>query len=563
VSVDGVSAAVSVSNKDTVLEVFGACGATATEVAQGLGTSRTGRWKELTRWPGSYQVVLRAAEQTCVLGDLAGARPVYLGSDTRTWGFSATAVAARTSASVETAALAVALVMPTVWSGMTGATTFRGVHRVLPGVVLRVPCGGAPGVLERFWSPEFSEEPLEQAGLLLRAALAEGVRLRTGRTGPVTCDLSGGLDSTSVALLAGRERTLRAVTVVDEACANDEDVILSGVAATACPGLEHVLVPAERRVFDDLMDAPATDQPLADACRWAMRSDNLRLPRDVGSAVHLTGSGGDTVLTSSPLHLLELARRRELGSFIRQTAAWARRRHRPVASTVSTTAALSRQSLGQVLQELALQITAAGGHQDFRRTGPMWVSLSRAARWLTDEGRRTVTEVLLAHLDALAPDQDPGEWAMAGQLWEFGAYQSELDLQNHGIGAMTSSVYLDNQVVRAVHALPWHLRQDGTGTKRQLVVAMAGLLPAAVASRTTKNAYTAGAYQGLRRNRRALHDLLDGSVMGAASLIDIPAVRGDLNRLVAGAPGPLAALETLCALELWVAQHRGLPGGTS
>lgn len=60
-----------------VLAVVGDCPVTEEELHPALVAVRAGQWGALSRWPGSYWVVVGNGRQRFVCGDLAGIRPVY------------------------------------------------------------------------------------------------------------------------------------------------------------------------------------------------------------------------------------------------------------------------------------------------------------------------------------------------------------------------------------------------------------------------------------------------------------------------------------------------------
>jgi hypothetical protein len=61
----------------TRLAVFGCCGAGDEELRVGLSVARGGALRHLTAWPGGYTAVAQVGRRITVIGDLAGARPVF------------------------------------------------------------------------------------------------------------------------------------------------------------------------------------------------------------------------------------------------------------------------------------------------------------------------------------------------------------------------------------------------------------------------------------------------------------------------------------------------------
>src|SRR5262249_38235753 len=59
------------------LAVLGRCHASDDDLRIGLFSARGGALRHLTAWPGSYTAVLQIGRRVTVLGDLAGAPPVF------------------------------------------------------------------------------------------------------------------------------------------------------------------------------------------------------------------------------------------------------------------------------------------------------------------------------------------------------------------------------------------------------------------------------------------------------------------------------------------------------
>ncbi|CAM5535121.1 albusnodin/ikarugamycin family macrolactam cyclase [Streptomyces sp. JUS-F4] len=545
---------------DVRLTVVGPCFADATQLRDGLRHVRAGRWAALTRWPGSYWAVAQHGRTTAVITDVAGTRPVYLAETdegTTSWSVSARALAARTGSGYDYATLTARLLCPTVPEVASDGTAFTGVRRV-PGGQALIIHGDGTHTVTPYEQPR--QLPFDQAAQDLRTALVTAVRARVQAADKPTSDFSGGLDSTSLALLAtatpGAE--LFAVTHAD-ATSRNEDVIYAQRAAAGRPGLHHTLVTdTEGLFFADLLDASATDQPFPDAARWRMRAGYQRPCVKIGSDLHLTGSGADTLLSASPYYLADLARERETATLLRHSLARARLRHLPLYAVVAGAVRLSRTTHSLALRHLAHDIAVSPA---VTRPEPParlhWVRASGVHAWLTPDARRhlALRAAEAAECCTVAP-QDTSRHRAWAELHEFGTYEAELRNQARVMGLTHHAPFLDNAVVRAAMAVPVVSRASTTTQKPLLGAALDGLVPDWLLTRRTKGAYDGNAYTGLRRHVGVLRDLLTGSELAAEGWIDTAAVLTELDRLAAGVPGKLAALEALVATELWLHQQR-------
>lgn len=203
------------------LAVLGRCGASDSELRLGLVAARGGALRHVTAWPGSYTAVLQLGRRITVLGDLAGARPVF---HTRWSGGTAYATAALPladliEAGLDVTHLAATLACPDAPEALLDGTPYLGVRRVPPGhaLILR---DGAPEITG--YEPtaslavghqQASSADTEAAVEGVRDALVDAVRARLaqprfvpdGDEAPapgIGADLSGGSASATLALLA-------------------------------------------------------------------------------------------------------------------------------------------------------------------------------------------------------------------------------------------------------------------------------------------------------------------------------------------------------------------------
>lgn len=548
------------------LAVVGSCGVADERILRdALRHVRSGRWAELTRWPGSYWVIADDGQHTAVLTDVAGTRPVYLArtESGALWSTSASALARHIAAGVDFAAVVTRLVCPTVAEVTRDETAYEGVRRVPGGHVLITDRTG------RHTITAYEEQrrlPFEDAALELREALLEAVTYRVKTAERLTADFSGGLDSTSLALLAhAAGADLLAVTHVDEASRN-EDVQYAQRAARGKKNLRHVLVTDDEGLFfAGLPEAPHTDQPFPDAARWRLRAAHQRVCIEYGSDLHLGGSGADMLLSAPRTYLADLARERDLAALLRHSRAKARLRHRPLYAVAAEAIRLSRTPYSLTLQHLAGDI-AAGRPQPAGQVG--WVRPSSVCAWLTPQARRHIAlraaEAAEIAEEAEVPAEEVSRHCARSELYEYGVYEAELRNQSHAMGLPHHAPFLDNQVVRAAMAVSVREHASLTVQKPLLGAALDGLVPFWLLARRTKGSYSGNACTGIRRHAAELRELITGGRLTAEGWLDGDAALRELERLAVGVPGRFAALEAVIAAELWIRQQREVtPHGAS
>ncbi|WP_445402588.1 asparagine synthase-related protein [Streptomyces sp. LE64] len=509
------------------LAVVGDCPATEQELHGALSAVRGGRWVELTRWPGSYWIAAYDGRQHFVCGDLAGVRTVYYvshGTGT-TW-------------ATRPGLLGRPVVpdLPQLAARLTVGEHHWPHHspyeqiRMVPGGfgLLLVP--GAPPRLVDIADVEPAHALREGAEQFGRA-LTEAVQHRVRAAGTlVGADLSGGLDSSAVVVLAASAGTVHAVTYADGYTSGEDMVFAIRIA-------EHARIPHtvatgtdEQLPFGFPTAQPTGAEPVLEAATYAMDAAYLRPVREL--PLHLTGHGGDIVLDASSscwVRLLQDGRRREAH---RQVVAYARLRNiapGPYWKALKQAADLGRSGQLEQAAETLERGHPTGGDA---MTGWTWCRLGAGASWLTTDGRHQVAALLrqaaLSRQPELADQFD--QWAA---LRSVGASARGWSPYGRALGVTPVHPYLDNTVVRSAFAVP-ALARRGLVTYKPLLRASLPELPDWLTSRRSKGSFTAHRIAGLARHQSFLGALIASSPLVASGLIDPAAVRAALARAARG-----------------------------
>jgi asparagine synthase (glutamine-hydrolysing) len=213
-----------------------------------------------------------------------------------------------------------------------GRCVYQGIQRVLAGtlVVCHVPSGKVEQ--RRYWDwlqrqvdpgADRIEDLGEQYLDRLRPAVRERLR------GPTAAHLSGGMDSTGVALIARDclegSQPPHTLSLVYER--------LPGLARET-PFLESVLgqpgLAPHRIAGDDVLDfdhfptMPVHDEPCSWLWRLGFSGALTAKAARVGAATILSGTGADEMLDMYPFHLTDLLRRGRLWAAWSEASRWAR-----------------------------------------------------------------------------------------------------------------------------------------------------------------------------------------------------------------------------------------------
>lgn len=501
---------------------------------------------------GNSHVVWAEARRVTVVGDIAGTRLVFhaLHDSVVHFASSSQVLADLLGAHVDLGWLALRLSSPDVVP-LVNRSSYEGVAVVPPTRRLVLRPGELSTTVDR-------PHPSPRLRLTSGAAhLYEALRaeVHAPLAGRVTADFSGGLDSSSVAALAARAVPLIGLTL-DAGQAGNEDLAHATRIARELPALRHEVrrIPDEVLPYTDLDQVPHTDEPWSDAVLYARTRWWHQQLQDLGSSIHLTGDGGDAVLSGSLAYLADLSR--DLPRLVREARAWAQLRTSAslpiVVAAVQLARSSERSALRQVRREFGTGRAARRGAAGRLR----WFGAPDSV-WLTVEGRRAAAKCI-PESDAWTGSPAPtGDRIARNTVLAFGRdHRIDLDVaQNHGLRQVAP--FMTDAVVRACLAVPVQERTTVLAMKPLLRTALDQHVPSPVLDRSTKGNYTALHYAGLARNARTLRGLLATSHLVTSGLLDEGHARGLLERAIQGADVPLASLNDVIATEIWLRLDEG------
>ncbi|MBV9163467.1 MAG: hypothetical protein JO309_06015 [Pseudonocardiales bacterium] len=266
--------------------VIGPCG--GTDIAFAVDASAD----TVTARPGAYTVIRADNRQLMVFTDLGSTCPLYttaFGGGT-VWGSSARALAELTGADVDVMWLASALTDPAAPTNRS-RSPFTGVRAIPPGARITLRPGRSPVTAPLRL---IRSDTVAGAAQRLRHALEGGVATRVTVASIPTCDLSGGLDSTSLCFLACEHLpSTRAVTAVtvhpDGQPHGGGDLGYAQAAVRHASGhIAHRPLPLtnEHLPYSGLDRVPATDEPAPSTVTYSRLAAEFALLAAAGGALH-------------------------------------------------------------------------------------------------------------------------------------------------------------------------------------------------------------------------------------------------------------------------------------
>ncbi|MZD06745.1 asparagine synthase [Streptomyces sp. SID5785] len=511
------------------------------------------------RLPGVHHVVSRVGGETWVRGTASGLRRVHTTDGAHPLASDRPAVLAHlTDAALDESALALRL-LDFVPHPLGDRPVWRGLDTTDPAHALVLRADGTR-TTRRWWQAPEPELPLAEGAARLGDALDRAVRAHVGDRTRVSCELSGGLDSTSLAFLTRRAgpADLSLLTVASrERHAEDETWALRAVdlaRAERPDGLTHDLVPADRvplfyaGVSEPLAPAePPGDEPLPGAAGRARARMLLARAADRGSTCHITGYGGDELFMPLPAVAGDLLPRRPLAAWnrigaVRHQLGW------PLAATAR--ALLTR---GAYRSWLADAVTDEG--LPTARTPQLdWGVRQSLPPWLTADARALVRDAFrAAAADARPLAPRPGRHLDLDTLRMGARHFRTLEDYGLGLGLPVAAPLYADHVIEATLAVRLTDRIDPARYKPLLAEAVRDVVPAALRARTTKDHMNGDTVQGLVRHAGELGRLWEPAASRLAGLGLVDA--GRLEALAADPHSPLHArysIDSTVACEMWL-----------
>ncbi|MFE6526421.1 lasso peptide isopeptide bond-forming cyclase [Streptomyces sp. NPDC057794] len=504
--------------------------------------------------PGSFHLVAALDGRLRVQGTASGLRLVFHATvdGVRVAATRADVLAHALGAEPDAERLAVRLLWPAPYP-LSETSLWREVTAVPPQDALYLGADGRSARHVRWWTPPEPVRTLAEGTEPVREALVAAVDARTRAGGVVSCDLSGGLDSTSLCFLADRSAARVVASTWPGRDPADTDLHWAERAAGHLPDVEHVVWDADASplVYEDLLSIDdLLDEPTIGVMDRSRVLHHLPAMAERGSRLHLTGIGGDHVAWCSEAYYHRLARTRPLFA-LRQLRGFRALWQWPLGDTARALA--DSRPYGRWLADAAGRLRAPGAANVTTSLG--WGMPPRLFDWVTPDAERAVRRALLEAAGTATPlHPDRGMHADLEQIRSCTRIIRQWDRMAARAGVPMASPFLDDQVIETCLAVRPDERVSPWQYKPLLTAAMRGLVPETCLRRANKAAASMDAAEGLRRHRADLHALWEDSRLEALGLVD-----GDALRRLARRPATPglrdAILYSTIAAEVWL---RGL-----
>lgn len=362
-------------------------------------------------------------------------------------------------------------------------TFFEGILRLPPGNNLIVDLDDGSLTQKSYYDPLAQQVDVPrdhgEAAEKLRALLKESVRVHLRADVPVGTCLSGGLDSSAIAMLMREIAKENGLSVDRHAFSAEFDVpeaderVYTRMSIEAAQVRSHIVQPRGEDLLADLQKLVwHQDEPFGSTSIYAQWSV-FRLVQQAGVKVVLDGQGADEMLggysSTVPFFLLEQKAKGQHARALYETWRWAQLQGRSFASQ------LPYPGLKRAMLALTPAATATASEQP-------WIAPDFAARDLGNS----------AYVEALKPQPFGADGHFGNVLHRF-FFRTNLPalLRFEDRNSMAFSVearvpFLDHRLVEYAFALPSEFKMRGGYPKRVLRDAMQGTLPEPIRMRARK-----------------------------------------------------------------------------
>ncbi|WP_138506225.1 albusnodin/ikarugamycin family macrolactam cyclase [Nostoc sp. PA-18-2419] len=524
-------------------------------------------YSRLMRLPGSYNLIVQEEADTYVFVDAAGLKSVFYAKYDSFIVYSSLGVALQqlTKAEVDLVYLATSLTWVPTPSLPERRSPFCNVQAIPPGHYLQISSGKP--MCKQYWHEPQKYKSLSEAAEQLREQLLTAVEGRVRLYGNVTSDMSGGFDSTSLALIAAkslekRGQKLHTITIKPDSNTASEDVKCAQHAASLYPNIVPVMIenyelPGD---YSNLESIPLIDTPTPTILSLGIISYELEIIRSKGSLLHMNGEGGDAVLSAAHTYLVDLLRNAQIGKLFQHIYGRSRLERSSPIPLIKSVIKLSLTSYRQGLLQQVKNLMAGQLPSQLLTNLPCtiesigWDPAPDVVSWCTKNLVDLVEAELQSWVTVAAPFADsPGQHQSISVIQLNGFHNKTLQQIADINDVNIEFPYLDSLVIDACLSARVEERTTPFKFKPLLSTALQHDLPKSVFTRTTKGEYTANDFVGLRQNLATINELFQTSLLADRGLIDIREFRAAIEQFNMGiVNNGFSAFTQTMATELWL-----------
>ncbi|WP_414579472.1 albusnodin/ikarugamycin family macrolactam cyclase [Anabaena sp. CCY 9402-a] len=549
------------------LAIIGTCLAPHETLAQFFRNAvKANEYSQLMRLPGSYNLIVQDDADTYVFVDAAGIKSAFYTIYNSCIVYSSLAIPLKQllKAEVDKSWLATYLSGMVTLSLVQNRTPFCHVQPIPPGHYLHISKGKP--ICKRYWYGTQKYKSFSEAAEQLREELLTSVEGRVGLYGNITSDLSGGFDSTTLALIAAKtlakqDKKLYTVTNKTVSATQSSDVEYAQHAASLYSNLNALMIEGDEipTEYSNLELVPLTDAPSPVSLATAQILHRSKIISSLSSQLHMDGDGGDAVLSGCYSYCVDLLRQARIRKFFHHVYGWSRLGNFSPFTLMSKVIKHNFTSYQDWLFEGARKLkTGDLALQAFKLKQPIdqilgWDLLPEIASWHSNDSVNLVLDELQKWAQIATPFADSvGEHQFISIL-QLNGLNARIGHQLYEIYDVNlESPYLDTLVIDACLSANPEERISPFIYKPLLPKALHRDLPQSIFARNTKGDYTTDEFIGLRENRNIIKEIFQGSLLADMGLIKIRELENAMQHFNMGFFGNSPLFTQTLSLELWL-----------
>ncbi|MBA4493677.1 asparagine synthase-related protein [Paenactinomyces guangxiensis] len=512
----------------------------------------TGNIAVFNRWKGNDQIFLYHNNSLLLIPDLLGLYPIYFIHLPEYTVFSSrqTILSCLFNKQVDMNQLLISLLCSSITEFKLRKSIFQNIQSIPPCQALLLT--KSKNEYKMVWRDD-STMPLVEGAANFRNALLDTVQRRVEKKSHVSLDISGGLDSTPLAILASKNPHLMrsGITYQSESEHEWED---GAIAKEICEtyGIDSTFVSTDEAPspYEKLAQAPLTDEPIPFLHMYAKILYGLKIMKSKGSELHLTGDSGDNVLNANGHYIVDLLNLKSLNQFTQHLYARSRLRNHSPFKMLKEAVTLRFQDYPHWVKKQAKSILRPIS------THPIisgWSGNIGRFSWISQEQKATIAKQLEEWAQKAIPYSKVRSIHsdLVHLHWNARLARS-LSQLGDSINLRVQFPYLDTLIVRTCLHIRAEERANPYEFKPLMKRAFQKELPQSLLQRNTKGDYTFDLYKGVQKQFSQLKELLLDMELVQFGIIEKDTWMDICKRFEMGVSIPLWEFNLTLAYECWL-----------
>jgi asparagine synthase (glutamine-hydrolysing) len=519
----------------------------------------------LLNQPGSFNVIVNKDDVTRLYTDLSGIRPLYYTVQGSYIYFSSFSILIKEliRAKINPTWFASSLILDSMPQLIEDISPFRNILSVPPGKYIEISPDSF--VCQRYFNVPKDTLNLAEGATELNFNLRKSVELRVNKFYRISSDLSGGLDSSGLTILASNSLaklnlSLNAITFKNISDYFDEDFQLANLIASSFKNINHLKL--DQNEFSsskfDLDDVPMIDEPSEVFSLIGRYQILLNSIYSTNSLLHLSGEGGDDALSAPLSYLVTLARRGKFYTLLSHIYGYSRLYHLSLVDLLFSVLDKSLINYNTWIDKIIYMIKnmhkdcSANSQYIQKIDGISWSCYPSFQSWYTQEAFNLATSELQKHRNYITHTNSLSQFSAITNIHYLGRFCRTIQQIGELISVTIDFPYLDGNVVKACLQTKVEERTSPYQYKPLLKCALQRELPDYILSRSSKGDYTSDRINDIVANLDFIHTIFQDSYLERINLIDSFKFINSVEQLSAGKTDHLREICHTLNNEIWL-----------